>query len=516
MKYVSVAEMIRIEKAADASGHTYEKMMEAAGKGLAEYIQKKFDGFKRKRITALVGSGNNGGDALVALDYLSGWGWHANAIIFKERPSDDPLVQRVVDCGGKITHLTDPATTKSILKEQLGQADLVLDGVLGTGITLPLREPVRSLLDMTKTIIGEIIPKPIVLAVDCPSGTDCDGGAIAQEAIPADVTVTMAAVKQGLLKFPAYEYLGALVLVDIDLPDSLPEMNQISREVVTPSWVKNQLPDRPANAHKGTFGTLLIIAGSENYPGAAFLAGVSAYRCGVGLVQMAVPDVIYSGLIGAFPEGTWIPIPTEQGGITGSFLKNLNEYLSLVDALLVGPGFGTAKGTGQFVNQLLETKDLPPLVLDADGLRLARDYSNWPDHIPAGSILTPHPGEMAALTGLTVAEVQSDRVGVAEEYARIWKQIVVLKGAHTVVADYQGETKIIESADPALATAGSGDVLAGMIAALVAQGLKPFTAACCGGWIHAKAGALARNEHNSSASVLAGDISLAIGRSIPK
>jgi len=485
MKYVSVNEMITIEHAADAFGHSYSAMMEAAGRGLAEVIQAKFGDIPEKRITALVGSGNNGGDALVALDYLISWGWQASALLFKDRSPRDPLLKRVREKG---------------------------DGVLGTGIKLPIKKPLSQLLEYVKQVLDNVDKKPNIIAVDCPSGVDCDSGEAAQSCLKADLTVTMAAVKQGLLRFPAYDYIGDLRLVGIGLPEEFPEMNNIKREVIEPDWVKQILPIRPLSAHKGVFGTALVIGGSVNYPGAAILAGESAYRSGVGLVTIAVPKSIYSGVIGTIPEATWIQLDDLDGSISSSAIEQIKGSLTRPTACLIGPGMGTNFSSRDFLYKVIRLNDLPPLVLDADGLRLALDSKKWPDLLPPGSVLTPHPGEMAYLTGLDVEEIQAERVAIAEKYAQEWQQILVLKGAHTVIADPGGQTKILESAQPELARAGSGDVLAGIITGLIAQGVPQFEAAAAGAWIHARAGSIAAEKRGSSASVIAGEISDAVGK----
>lgn len=512
MKFVSVSEMVGIEKAADASGHSYPAMMEAAGKGLAELIHERYGSSETRNVTALVGSGNNGGDALVALDYLSTWGWSTGVILLRKRPADDPLLQRALDNHASLIEYLDGTENPAELEAEISGSDLLIDGVLGTGIKLPLRAPLDLSMGTIKEILEKLELRPVIVAVDCPSGVNCDTGQVSSVCLPADLTVTMAAVKAGTLQFPAYSYLGELVVVDIGLPPGLPEFDGIRRETIEEEWVRSGLPARPPQAHKGTFGTSLVIAGSEEYPGAAVLAGRSAYRIGSGLVTMAVPRGIYQGLIKTIPEATWLVLPEENGGIAQEAADLLSDAISKPTACLIGPGLGTRNGTGQFLERIFQLAGLPALVIDADGLRLLAKQKNWHQRIPNGCVLTPHPGEMSVLTGLTIEKIQENRVELAEEYADLWKQIVLLKGAHTVIAAPGGRTKILISANPALARAGSGDVLAGIITGLIAQGLAPFDAAASGCWIHSKAGELAEKLTGSSAAVLAGDISDSIGQ----
>jgi NAD(P)H-hydrate epimerase len=275
----------------------------------------------------LVGSGNNGGDALIALDYLQSWGWKSTALICRKRQESDPLVKRFGDNGGRLEDWWTGKHQNSDIDKEIITADLLLDGVLGTGITLPLKDPIKTLLKKIKDRLEQADDKPIVVAVDCPSGIDCNTGQVDPACIPADLTVTMAAIKKGLFEFPAYQYLGDLRLVDIGLPEDLPELKKITREIITRNWVKAVLPARPPDGHKGIFGTTLIIGGSVNYPGAAILAGDSAYHSGTGLVTIAVPSVIYEGVIGTLPEATWIKLDDFDGVISESALSQISSSL---------------------------------------------------------------------------------------------------------------------------------------------------------------------------------------------
>lgn len=516
MKVVSVGEMVAVERAAAEAGHSYAAMMERAGRGLAEIIHARFgqDSSANKAL-ALVGAGNNGGDALVALDYLQQWGWNTCGLVLRERQPDDSLVRRVVERGGSVQAAAAPEAYAGLLMEELQDTTVLIDGILGTGIKLPLRGHLAQLLDLTRKALAGLERAPRVVAVDCPSGVDCDSGQAAPECIPADVTATMAAVKKGLLQFPAYGLVGKLELVDIGLPADLPAWTAIQREIIARDEVAASLPPRPLDAHKGSFGTALILAGSQAYPGAAVLAARSAYRIGAGLVTLAVPERIYLGLIEAIPEATWVVLAEGDSGILAPEAGRIKDALKRPTGCLIGPGWGTGRSTAAFLAAVLALKEqLPPLVIDADGLRLLAGLENWPDAIPDGCLLTPHPGEMAALCGLSAAEIQADRIGAAERYAREWNQIVLLKGAHTVISHPDGRSRVLLSADPALARAGSGDVLSGILVGLIAQGMEPFSAAAAGSWIHARAGALAAAAAEHPAAVLAGGISEMIGRTL--
>ena len=356
-------------------------------------------------------------------------------------------------------------------------------------------------------------------------------GDVAPETIPADLTATMAAVKFGLLKLPAFDLCGDIAVVDIGVTDIVPDWVAVSNFVVNEDYVAALLPERPLSAHKGTFGTALVAAGSVNYTGAALLAGKAAYRIGAGLVTLAIPSVLHSALAGQFPESTWVLLPHKMGVIAVDAATVLLENIERATALLIGPGFGMEETTREFIENLLKKKNglkkkvggmgfvhgegkkkeeteikLPPMVFDADALKLLAQIENWHELISDTAVLTPHPGEMAEMTGLSVDEIQADRLGGAKKYAQEWGHVVVLKGAFTVIATPNGETFSLPVASPALARAGSGDVLAGLIVGLRAQGLDALQSAVAGAWIHAQAGLTAEEMIGVSASVLAGDI----------
>ncbi len=530
MKLVTVAEMISIEREANAQGLTYETMMENAGRGLAELLLEEYCDLKDEGVLGLVGSGNNGGDTLVALSYLAEKGWKASAYIIRPRPADDVLMQRLIRAGGAI-HEIGEDTNLSGLENSMHDHAILLDGILGTGIRLPLKPNLAEILDFIRIEIQNKPKPPIVVAVDCPSGIDCDSGKTAPECIPANLTVTMAAIKSGLMKFPAFNLLGDLRVIGIGLPDEGEELEtwkSVNCIVPEYEWVRQYMPPRPLDAHKGTFGTLLVVAGSINYTGAALLAGQAAFRSGTGLVTLAIPAPLHTSLAGQFPEATWLPLPHDGGVVASEAFEIVQSNLERATALLVGPGFGLEGTTGEFLSRLLDvnigfnskldTKKssdstssdhkaiLPPLVIDADGLKLLAKIPNWWSFLPEQTVLTPHPGEMSVLTGLSTQDIQTDRLGIARDFSRKWGHIIVLKGAFTVITAPDSQAAVIPVATPALARAGTGDVLSGLTAGLRAQGVDGFNAAVAGAWIHAQAGLLAAETIGNSASVLAGDV----------
>ena len=532
MKVVSISEMRTIEQEANANGLTYDMMMENAGHNVAHEVMQLAcaqDDEEDIQVLGFVGPGNNGGDTLVALIHLAEKGWKARAYLIKRKITGDPLVKRLESAEGEI-YLAEKDSNFQQLTAFLETADVVLDGILGTGFKLPLKPEIGKTLEKVKTTLENMEWQPYVVAVDCPSGIDCDTGEIGEICIPADATVSLAAVKNGMLKLPAFDFLGQLRTVEIGSLDELKSWREIKNEVAENNLAVSLFPERPSGAHKGTFGTAMMVAGSVNYTGAALLAGMAAYRIGTGLVTLAVPAPLHSALSGHLPEATWILLPHEMGSISSGAADVLINNLDRITALLVGPGLGVESTTKDFIEKLLDgtpakstqvqmgfiqnkkiktekkPSSLPPFIFDADGLKLLADISDWYKRIPQSSILTPHPGEMSILTGLSIDEIEKDRQKLALQYSAQWGHIVVLKGAFTVIASPDGRSTTIPVATPALAHAGTGDVLAGLITGLRAQGLEAYDAARLGAWVHAQAGLAAEVVLGSTVGVLAGDV----------
>jgi NAD(P)H-hydrate epimerase len=532
MKLVTVGQMHHVEQEADSHGLPYEKMMENAGYNLSREVLRlayAHDDEEEIQVLGLVGPGNNGGDTLVALTRLAEKGWTTRAYLIHRKSQGDALVKRLEEANGEF-YLVEKDEGFQQLQAFLESADIVLDGVLGTGFKLPIRDDIGSVLAAVQGIVAEMEWPPYIIAVDCPSGVDCDSGQAVPQTIPADATVTMGAVKQGLLKLPAHDLIGELRVVEIGELEDLVSWQDVKNEVASEDLAMSLLPPRPTDAHKGTFGTALIAAGSINYTGAALLAGMAAYRIGAGLVTLAIPASLHGSLAGQFPEATWILLPHEMGVIASGAAEVLIKNLTRATALLIGPGLGLEDTTRDFIAELLngltekpvhgrmgfvqdpgEKKELtpvslPPMIFDADGLKLLAKLPDWQKLIPASTILTPHPGEMSILTNMSIEEIQKDRLKVAHRIAQEWGHVLVLKGAFTVIAAPDGRSTTIPVATPALARAGTGDVLAGLITGLRAQGVDAYDAARTGAWIHAQAGLMAAEFQGSSAAVMAGDV----------
>mgnify|MGYP002348390962 CR=1 FL=1 len=516
--------MNAIEKEANAAGLGYDRMMQNAGFSLAEIVMGRYGDSPNKQVLGMIGPGNNGGDTLIALAIMQRAGWNAIALLAMEHGKNDPLIETVAEQGGEIIHFNGIAQ-KEILAPVFRASGVILDGLLGTGFKLPLRGAINEILILAASY-GR---NAHIVAVDCPSGTDCDSGQCAPETLNAEITVCMAAVKQGLLHLPAVGRAGEIIRADIGLPmDALADVKD-GTLALDCELAGAMIPTRPADAHKGTFGKCMIVGGSVPYPGAAMLSAQAAYRAGAGLVCTAVPAAIYDGLIGSMPESIWLTLPHTLGQLNSAAADVVLANLEKTHTLLVGPGMGWDKPAQDFFHSLLdfspksrqgqltgfikneqfeikETIVQPGFVIDADALRILPFVKNWHKKLEKMAVLTPHPGEMAVLTGLEVDEIQKNRMEIACQFAAKYGHVVVLKGAVTVIASPDGKRAVVPIATPALATAGSGDVLAGIIAGLLAQGADAFESAAAGAWVHAVSGLAAARDHGQTATIMARDI----------
>ncbi|MBK8025922.1 MAG: NAD(P)H-hydrate dehydratase [Chloroflexi bacterium] len=305
--------------------------------------------------------------------------------------------------------------------------------------------------------------------------------------------------------FPGAKAVGTLVFATAGVEADLPGLGVIRRGLVDDAYVRSALPARPLNANKGTFGKVLVVGGSSHYVGAPGLAARAAYRMGAGLVTVAAPRAVTSILAAGISEPTWLPCDELNGTIAQGALSPLLEALPQYDALVLGPGLGQGPQMPQLITGLMgKASELDcPVIVDADALNALATVNNWPSFLPQHAVLTPHPGEMSRLTGLSIESIQENRLEIAQEYATQWNTTVLLKGAHTVIAS-PDRLSVLPYKSSALSTAGTGDVLAGMIGALLGQRLSPHDAAAAAGYLHGLSGVHAAG--GSDRSVMAGDL----------
>ena len=512
MKIVTVEQMRRLEEASADEGVSTDSLMENAGLAAASQVRKVLGTVAGCRVLTLVGPGNNGGDGLVAARHLRRWGAVVTAYLVRRRHQPDPKLKLAL-AGGVLTISDSDDPELKSLELELSRSPLVIDAVLGTGRSRPLEGMVKEV--MLHLIAARVRrPEMTVIALDLPTGMDADTGQVDAACPQADFTVTLGYPKVGHFQFPGAAKLGRLQVLDIGIPLHLD--HDLKLELLTGEWVNVRLPSRPLSAHKGTFGHTLVIAGSRNYVGAAYLASQGAARVGAGLVTLASPEGIYSILASKLTEVIHLPLPEdENGGFHPDGAGLLRDHLHEYSSLLVGSGFGVSEGLVEFLRRLLLVAPEPslPVVIDADGLNSLSRIEGWWRDLKGTVVLTPHPGEMSTLTGVPTSDIQARRTEAALEWSSLWGKVVALKGAHTVVANPEGRCWVSPFANPALASGGTGDVLTGVIAGLMAQGLSPEDAACCGVFLHGSAGRAVSVELGD-AGTLAGDLLDALPRTI--
>ncbi len=500
MKIVSIDQMRDLETRADRElGLSSRVLMENAGRSAADLFHSWAGDVKDKNAVLLIGPGNNGGDGLVIARHLKNWGMRVTLYLWKE----GQVVLGGV--GGLAIPVRDDLKH---LRLALASADFVFDAILGTGRSRPLDPTMRETLALVREE-REKRSDLRVVAVDLPTGVNADTGEADEGAIPADLTITLATPKLGLFFFPGAALVGDLLVGDIGLP---PGMDAAIRlEMLTDALVRGMLPARPLESNKGTYGKVMVLAGSPPYPGSAYLAGTAAGRVGAGLITLAVgPEMlpIYSEKLS---EATFALLPAEGAPPeerANTFLRALDGYRALV----MGPGLGQSDAKRALLTRVLAglrampDAARPRLLVDADGLNNLATIERWWELLPKESILTPHPGEMGRLCGgQHISGGGPDRLEIAQAKACEWGQVVVLKGACTVIAAPDGRARINWRGNPALATAGTGDVLAGTIGGLLAQGMQPYEAASAGVFLHSRAGNIA-SETLGDAGLLASDL----------
>jgi ADP-dependent NAD(P)H-hydrate dehydratase / NAD(P)H-hydrate epimerase len=549
MYVFTVDQMRALEKASDEAGHTYSAMMEIAGTAVARAVEawSEQSNSGGRQVLVLAGPGNNGGDGLVAARELASRGYSVITYVWK-REKDDPLIQRVRRQNVSVIR-AESDENEQLLRRALARVEIVIDALFGTGLKRPISGLAASILQtlqqarQTRHVGGSRLSwihrvdfshrrfkTPLVVAVDVPSGLYGDSGQVDDLAVEADLTVTFAGPKIGMLTEGAAAKLGKLVVAEIGITDEISEgANHVAR-LLTPELAATLLPPRPPDGHKGTFGTTLIIGGSTNYVGAPALSAMAAGRCGAGMVAVGVPAPLHPALAAHNELATaiWLLLPHDMGVVRASALQVLQERLEGADSLVLGPGLGSEATTYEFIwtvlglGQPLTSRapigfarrahedapgdvpalSLPPTVVDADGLNaLAARDDEWWERIEGDLVLTPHPGEMARLLDRETKEIQADRLAAASEAAERFQQVIVLKGAYTLVAAPGGRLAIAPYANDALGKAGAGDVLSGMIGALLGQGIDPYEAACIAVVAHGLAGEVIKWRHGGRAAI---------------
>ena len=468
-------------------------LMESAGRGVAGAMEAHIEDLGSKSIVIVCGKGNNGGDGLVLLRTLVGLDYEARAVVLAPFEDLAPDALDNLQSALKLDLPVDAVTTDdewTLALEEMFSADVIVDAILGTGLTRAATGlPLRVIEDINGLEASRV-------SIDLPSGLSADSGALPGASVNADLTVALAAPKVCHFVPPACERCGRVEVVEIGIPPQLLESDDPKLTTIEPEYLVGSWPRRDSSAHKGNFGHLLIVAGSVGKTGAAVMAAEAALRAGVGLVTVASAASAIPLMAPRLPEAMWEPLPeTASGAIAFDAADRLEELLSghpALAALAIGPGLGLDDETVRLVQKLVGECRVP-MVVDADALNALKDHK---DVIQPGQpiALTPHPGEAARLLGCSTTTVQRDRLQAVRSLASGVTAHVLLKGYHSLISDPGGHTSVNLTGNPGLATAGSGDVLTGIVGGLIAQGASVENALVVGAYVHGLAGDLAAAE----------------------
>ncbi|MDR3566047.1 MAG: NAD(P)H-hydrate dehydratase [Negativicutes bacterium] len=510
MKVATAAEMREIDrKAIFECGMPGAALMESAGGEVAWKVGELLGGAAGKRVVIFAGRGNNGGDGFVVARRLANQGAKIKLFLLgtKEAVAGDARIYLdvLLNTGTEIMELTSERDWDKV-KIAIAFADCLVDALVGTGFHGEADGELAELI----TIINSA--EKLVVAMDVPSGIDADTGQVRGVAIKASHTVTFALAKPGLLFQPGAHHAGVVAVADIGIPASVLASSDIRQNMITAGMVRQVLPVRQPWAHKGSCGRVLVVAGSQGFTGAAALAANAAVRAGAGLVTLGVAASLQPIMAGKLTEVMTRPLPETAWGALGlDAAPYIQKLVETCDVLAMGPGLGRDEEAAEVVRETVRSACCP-LVLDADALNALVGNTEILLESEALAVLTPHPGELARLTGLGVDIINADRLTAARDAAGEWGCIVVLKGPGTVVAFPDGEVFINTTGNAGMATGGTGDVLTGVITALIAQGLSSHDAAVAGVYIHGLAGDIAARQ--GIVGMSAGDLLQAIPAAI--
>jgi len=485
MKILTAEQMQAVDRRTiDQIGLPGIVLMENAGRGVADEIMRRFATAASPRALILAGKGNNGGDGYVVARHLLNRGWVVRTLVLAERSAIEGDAEvnlaALKNCGGEIAYASDGDTLGNLFAAA-GEFTVLIDALFGTGLTKPIE---GAYLQAVMWLNQQTCP---VVAVDIPSGVDASTGRILGAAVRAALTVSFAFAKIGHVSYPGAGMVGELVTVDIGIPAVVEGQVPTEHQLIDAEQGRRLLPVRSPDGHKGSFGHLLVVAGSTGKCGAAVMAAESGLRGGAGLVTLACPRSVQPTIASRLTEVMTAPLAEINGEFSLQAFDALVALTEGKQALAIGPGLGLSEEVGALVRRLLQDSTLP-IVLDADGLNaLCGHMSLLECQADRPMVLTPHPGEMSRLTGLPTAKIQADRFEVAREFAVRHRVVLVLKGARTLIASAEGRVNVNSSGHPGLASGGMGDVLTGLIGSLLAQGLSAFDAATLGVYLHGQA-----------------------------
>lgn len=502
MIFVTREQMQQLDRLAiQEAGIPGEMLMERAGRWVAEHVLRILSWRKpaMPAVLLVAGRGNNGGDAFCAARHLLENGVKVSVrlagsiadIVGDARKH----LERARQSGVPITELPEPSQWQPTCDDF--HASIIVDGLLGTGFSGEVRQPQRAAIEFIN-LVGRLRP---VIAIDLPSGLDADLGPTQPHIVRADLTVTMGLPKKAFMLRESLPYLGSLEVADIGIPRALRERitGDGEAELISAEDVAAWLPRRPRESHKGDFGHLLIIGGSQRYAGAAIMAARAAVRSGAGLVTLLVPRSIANAARLAAPEVIVESSPEDDtGALAAELWSQWRDQASDFSALLIGPGMTRGPGIHTLVRNII--RDVRrPLVVDADAISVMAGQPHWFERAQSPVVITPHPGELGRLLSEETSRIQADRMAAALRGAELTEATIALKGAGTIVAAAGRRPWLNLCGNPGMATGGSGDVLAGLLAGLLAQKVPAFEAACAAVFLHGKAGDIAAWKYSPAA-----------------
>jgi ADP-dependent NAD(P)H-hydrate dehydratase / NAD(P)H-hydrate epimerase len=482
-------------------------LMENAGRGVVEMMEKHYGLMAGKTVIIFCGKGNNGGDGYVVARHLFISG--AKVIVGVlgkgselkgDAKTNFESIKKIASKFKKDGRLQIKELKSNRVLKLLPKTDIIIDAIFGTGFSGEVHESYKSVIGWINNASGKKV------SIDIPSGVNADNGEVENLAVKADLTVTMGLRKIGLITGKGMSYTGKIEVIDISIPNEVVALQKSKTYVVHAEDVRRILPTRPLNAHKHSVGKIFVLAGSRGLTGAAAMTSTSAMKAGAGAVILGTPKSVYPILAKKLIEVMVEPLEeTNEGSLSSSAYSSIQKHLRWADLLVMGPGLSRNRETQQLVWKIVKEFD-KPILLDADALNcLAENINLLKQHASRQIIITPHTGELSRLTNIKPEKIERDRVVIARKVAKQFNLTLVLKGAPTVVADPNGEVYINSTGNPGMATAGSGDILAGVIAGLWAQGMDTTAAAYVGVYLHGLAGDFAKKRYGEK-SLMAMDI----------
>ena len=490
MRVLTIENTRKAEQLANESGISYLQLMENAGSYCARIIRKTFENTSKRNALIICGKGKNGGDGFVIARKLSEYGYNITVMMTMGLPTDEEsseMLSRIRAMGINIVHYDD----SSMIDKYFENAQMIIDCIFGVGFK---GEPDDRMAEIFNKVNGA---SASVISIDVPSGLNGNSGNLPEVCVRADMTIAVMVLKPVHVLKPSMLTCGKVVVAPIGVPSQCLEQVNTTLFTVSEEEIKGFFKKRSVDSHKGTFGTVLVIGGSYEMPNAVYFASQAAINSGAGLVKLAFPSVAYNAIAPKTFEQVLVPLESnKKGRISQNATRRLENEMKKCSCVVIGCGMGNDEDTKSVTEFVIKNSEVP-IILDADGINCLKDNIDIIDQAKATVILTPHPKEMSRIAGVTVDEIQQNRGAVVKSFTKAHKSVLVLKGASTLVGstDYD-DIYVNNTGNPGMATGGTGDVLGGIIASFIAQGVDPFTSAVAGVNIHGVVGDKVSEEYS--------------------